>query len=211
MRYFNSLPLLLTTDYRNNTYALRNILVRTELIPQLAKNPLLTYQYDIQEGDTPEIIANKYYGDPFRFWITLYSNPQIVDPQGDWPLTSQQFILFLNDKYSAAANANNQAVLAYTQTAIHHYEKVITTVDNSTQTTVIKNVIIDQNTYNSIVPYTSTNTFADGSSATISVSKNIISIYQYEYLENENKRNINLINASYASQMENQYQALVKA
>jgi len=213
MRYFNSLPFLNTTDNQGNTVVLRNLLVRTQLIPQLAKNPLLFYQYSLQEGDTPEIVANKYYGDSFRYWITLYGNPNILDPQADWPLSSNQFLIYLNDKYGEVSNNN---VLSYTQGTIHHYEKVVTTVDSTTQTTVIKTVEIDENTYNSITPFTSTQNLVNGSntvigSVTYSVSVNAVSIYDYENQMNEAKRNVNLINSSYASEMETQFQTLVKS
>ena len=124
-------------------------MVRTDLIPQLSKNPLVFYQYSIQEGDTPEIIADKYYGDSFRYWITLYSNPNIMDPQSDWPLTSQQFLIYLNDKYATAANGSSN-VLSYTQGTVHHYEKIFTSYDDETQTTAVKSVEVDLDTYNNI-------------------------------------------------------------
>lgn len=210
MKYFDSLPYLVTTDYNGNTYALKNLLIRTELIPQLSKNPLLFYKYDLQDGDTPEIIGNKYYGDSYRYWITLYSNPNILDPQWDWPLSSQQFEAYLIDKYSTAAGGSNH-VLTYTQGTIHHYEKIVTTVDNSTGTTAIKTVEVDLTTYNSIQPFTQTQAFSNGTSVTYTLSKNIVSIYDYELQINEGKRNINLIKSSYASSIESQYQNLVKS
>ena len=58
MKYFNSLPYLTTTNVDGNLYALKNLLIRTQMIPQLAKNPLLFYEYNLQDGDTPEIVAN---------------------------------------------------------------------------------------------------------------------------------------------------------
>jgi hypothetical protein len=209
MKYFNSLPLITTTDNSGNSYLLRNLLVRTELIPQLAKNSLVMYQYEVREGDTPEIIANKYYGDSYRYWMVLYGNPNMMDPQGDWPKSSQQFNLYLTDKYAEAANTAEQTVLAYTQTTPHHYEKIMTTVDDTSKTTAIKNIWVDFDTYNSIVPSTTTNTFADGSSVTLSISSKMVNIYDYENDLNESKRNINLINSNYINQMESQYQALV--
>ena len=181
------------------------------MIPQLAKNPLLMYTYELRDGDSPEIVANKYYGDPYRYWIVLYGNPNIVDPQADWPLSSQQFMVYLTDKYASDASNVGNTVLAYTQSTIHHYEKVITTFDNTTQTTAIKVVDVDSNTYNSILSTTTTGTFVDGSSVTYTISKNQVSIYDYEYNQNEAKRNISLINSGYASQMESQYQSLVSA
>jgi hypothetical protein len=208
MRYFNSLPFLTSTDANGNTIALRNILIRTQLIPQLAKNPLLFYAYSIQDGDTPEIIANKYYGDPFRYWITLFGNPNIMDPQADWPMDSRQFLIYLNDKYGEVSNNN---VLSYVQGTVHHYEKIITTIDGDTGTTAIKTVEVDFNTYTLLMPSTQIQTFSNGSTITYTISKNAVSIYDYENDLNESKRNINLINSSYANQVESRYQALMKA
>ena len=210
MEYFSSLPFLVTTDGNGNSIVLRNLLVRTGLIPQLAKNPLLMYRYAVQDGDTPEIVANKYYGSPFRYWIALYGNPQMMDPQSDWPLSTKNFTIYLQDKYATSANGTAN-VLSYTLGTVHHYEKVITTIDNTTKTTAIKVVEVDQDTYNSIIPLTTTSTFPDGSSITYTVEPNAVSIYNYEDQVNESKRNISLINSQYTTQIETQYQSLVKS
>ena len=210
MEYFSALPFLTTTDGNGNSIVLRNLLVRTGLIPQLAKNPLLMYRYAVQDGDTPEIVANKYYGSPFRYWIALYGNPQMMDPQSDWPLSTKNFTIYLQDKYATSANGTAN-VLSYTLGTVHHYEKVITTIDNTTKTTAIKVVEVDQDTYNSIIPLTTTSTFPDGSSITYTVEPNAVSIYNYEDQANESKRNISLINSQYTTQIETQYQSLVKS
>jgi len=208
MKYFNSLPFIANQDSNGNYYFLKNILIRTKLVSQLAKNPLLFYKYSVQDSDTPESIAFKYYGDQYRYWLIFMAN-EIMDPQWDWPLTSQQFLKFLKDKYSTVAGGDNN-VLSYTQGTVHHYEKLVTTVDNTTQTTVIKSVIVDQETYNLIQSSTQTKTFADGSTVTYTTGKNAVSIYDYENDLNESKREINLINSNYVSDMETQYQALVR-
>ena len=208
MKYFNSIPLLSTTDNKGNVEVLRNLLIRTGLIPQLAKNPLLFYEYEIREGDTPESVARKYYGDQYRYWIVFVGNSGIMDPQADWPLTSPQFLAYLRDMYAEAAGSI-QNVLNYTKGTIHHYEKVITTIDNSSQTTVIKNVEVDEDTYNTIIDKTETKSFSNGASVTYTISKSAVSIYDYENGLNEAKRNIQLINAAYANQVETQYKNLV--
>ena len=98
MKYFNTLPKIATIDYSGNYIVLTNLMIRAEIIPGLLNNPSLFYSYDTKEGDTPEIIATKYYGDPYRYWIVLYGNPNIKDPQADWPLTNQQFTPYLKNK-----------------------------------------------------------------------------------------------------------------
>jgi hypothetical protein len=208
MKYFNELPLILNTDKNGNYYPLRNILIRTKLIPELAKNPLLFYEYDIQESDTPESIAYKYYGDQYRYWIVLMAN-EMMDPQWQWPLTSQQFQKYLFDKYSVVAGGSSY-VMSYLTATVHHYEKVTTTYDSDSQITAIKTVEVDGATYAAIQPYTATTTFPDGSKGTYSITGNAISIYDYENQLNESKRRIKIINSKYVSQMESIYSQLVK-
>jgi hypothetical protein len=208
MKYFESFPKIIKTDYNNNAILLTNILARVEIIPALLKNPLLFYNYDIQESDLPEIIGDKYYGDSYRYWLVLFAN-EILDPQAEWPLSNQQFNIYLNDKYSAAANANSSTVLSYTQSTVQQYTKTITTTDSISSETTSKTIIIDLPTFIATQTGTTTQTFPDGSSVTQTVSKTPISIYDYEIQQNESKRNIKLINKNYAADFEKQLASLL--
>jgi hypothetical protein len=63
-KFFNFYP---TTVYTNSNEStsydiVTNIIARFAFEKSLKENSALFYSYDIQEGDTPEIIANKYYG-----------------------------------------------------------------------------------------------------------------------------------------------------
>ena len=90
MQYFDTLPKIIKTDATGNSLLMTNLMARASVIPSLLQNPAVFYQYDIQDGDTPEIVAYKYYGDVYRYWMIFYCN-QIIDPQWDWPLNNQQF------------------------------------------------------------------------------------------------------------------------
>ena len=98
MLYFDTLPKIITTDYKGNALTLTNLMARSEIIPSLFNDPLLFYSYDTQEGDKPEIIANKYYGDSYRYWLVCFAN-QILDPQWDFALDSQVFNSYIAAKY----------------------------------------------------------------------------------------------------------------
>jgi len=206
MKYFNSLPIISNQDSFGNVQQLKNLVVRTKLINKISDNPLIYYKYTVQESDTPEIVAYKYYGDSYRYWLVLLAN-ESLDPLWNWPLTSRQFGDYLSDKYSSAANT--QPVIEYTQLTTHHYEKLITTYDDSTQTTVVKNVIIDEDAYTSLIEKTSTRSFSYGANITYTISKKAISIYDYEDDLNESKRDIKLINSNYVSDLETQFQVLM--
>ena len=210
MRYFNTLPNVITPDGSGNLITMTNLLIRTEIPTSLQNNPLLFYKYSVRDGETPELIANKYYGDQYRYWLVLYGNINILDPQWDWPLSYQNFQNYLIDKYQDdAGGASN--VISYTTSTVHHYEKIVTTVDSDTGTTVIKTIEVDENTYISIQPFSTIQTFPDGSQVNYTVSTNAVSIYDYEYMTNESKRNINLINKSYVTTIEQQFTQLVQS
>ena len=127
MLYFESIPKILTPDVNGDGIILTNLMTRSEIIPSLLNNPMIFYKYDIQDGDTPEIIADKYYGDSYRYWVVLYAN-QIMDPQWNWPLTNQQFDAYLINKYSSISNLPN--VLSYTQATLKEYRKTIKSIDS---------------------------------------------------------------------------------
>jgi hypothetical protein len=151
----------------------------------------------VQDGDTPEIVAYKYYGDSYRYWIVLFAN-QITDPQWDWPLSSNDFDAFIVDKYQ---NFNPYST-------IQHYEKNISQFDTATQTTTTQNIIIDEDTYNSLITGTSTYTLPTGN-VSITVSKSAVSYYDYELNLNESKRSIKILNSAYVDELEKQFTDLM--
>jgi len=210
MFYFNSFPKVITTDYNGNGILLTNIIKRINFIPGLLSNPLLLYKYDLQEGDTPDIVANKYYGDSYRYWLPLFAN-NIMNPQWQWPMDSNVFDSYIQNKYAeAAAAANVSSVLSYTQSTVYQYTKTIQTVDSYTLNSNSTTIVIDEPTYNSMVTGTTTSTFPNGATITQTITKNVVSIYDYELEQNESNRSISLINSIYTSQIESQFASLMK-
>lgn len=198
MQYFKTLPKLISTN-NGNSILLTNLLVRSSIIQNLLTNSLVFYKYDIQDGDTPEIVAYKYYGDAYRYWIVLFSN-QMLDPQWDWPLNSINFQNYIVNKYTTFNPYST--IYGYTQTTTQY--------DYNTQTTTVNKVNISQNTFNTFVPYNATVTLPTGK---VSISKTVssISYYQYELDLNESKRNINILNKQYVNQIESEFKKLMSA
>lgn len=209
MQYFNTLPLISQNTYSvyGNNQLVTNLLVRGYLLPSLLQNVMLFYRYDIKEGDTPESIAYNYYNDVYKYWILLYSN-NIIDPQSDWPKTSSQFDLYLQDKYQEAANG--VPVISYTLSTIHHYEKSISTIDNVYFQDKITTIWIDEDTYDSLMPSTTKRTFNTGTVVTQTISKRAVSIYEYENTLNESKRQINILKENYVSDVEFRFRKLMQ-
>ena len=88
MQYFEMLPKVIKVEKNGTSTVYTNLLSRANLINDVLTNPVLFYYYDIQDGDTPEIVAHKYYGDSYRYWLVLLPN-NILDPQWDWPLNNK--------------------------------------------------------------------------------------------------------------------------
>jgi hypothetical protein len=197
MQYFNSLPKIRYLDNNNIATVYTNLMARASVIPSVLNNALVYYTYDIQDGDTPEIIAYKYYGDINRFWIVLYCN-QIIDPQWDWPLSSNKLQNYLLNKYDGALDN------------IHHYEKITTKTNNGTNTTTVDTETISEDVYNDLIN-DSTNTYTvSGETVTVNVKTKPVTNYEYEVTLNESKRNIKILNSMYADKLEAQFLELMK-
>ena len=203
-KFFNYFPQTLysLSDERNTADIVTNIIARFGFEKDLKENSGIFYPYDIQDGDTPEIIANKYYGSPEKHWIVLMFN-DIIDPQYDWPLDQRTIYTYINDKYSAngAANITPQTGVVWAQANIKSYYKVVTRItNNSTKDTIKEKIELDANTYTNVITSTSTYTLKNGTTVTQTVSKETQSYYDYEINVNESKRKIKLLRAEYASQ-----------
>ena len=201
MQYFKALPRIYYTDKNGRTITYTNLLTRVNIIPSVLNNPMSYYQYDIQEGDTPEIIAYKYYNDIYRYWIVMFSN-QLLDPQWDWPMSQSVFNNYLAKKY----NFN-------TTTTVHHYEKVLTQINSETFLPESQTIEISFDEYNLLYNTSGKTTsynLQNGDTTSITTQVNAVSYYDYEMRLNESKRSIKLLNAIYVEQLENEMKNLLK-
>ena len=111
----------------NDKYTLlKNTFRRVKLSSAAQKNIMEFDYYDVQDGETPEMIAYKYYGDSQLHWTILVVN-DIVDYYHDWPMSVQRFEQYIKEKYT-----NPQA--------IHHYEITQTSGDTTETIDVGMNV-----------------------------------------------------------------------
>lgn len=196
MQYFDTLPKVVYTENGvSNLYT--NLLARASVVPEFLKSPALYYKYSVQDADTPEIIANKYYGDSYRYWILLFTN-EILDPQWGWPLTNEQFEEYVIKKYSDVNPYN----------VIHHYEKTITQYNQTYLTTVSNTVIVDDEDYQ-FVDQDRYFKEINGDVVEFTIEKRAVSLYEYERRLNESKREINILNASYVDTVEKQLKDLM--
>lgn len=88
--------------------SVKNLLRRVGIRTKVKSNSMLYDTYDVKNGETPESIAFKLYGEAELHWIIMLVN-DITDRYHDWPMTEAQFSQFVHDKYD---NVD----------AVHHYE-----------------------------------------------------------------------------------------
>ena len=110
-RYFEQFPLMLYDIKANGYYKLvPDIFRRIKTRDKIKNNITILDVYDVEDGEKPEHVAYKVYGDTNYFWVVCMIN-NIENVYYDWPLSNMQFESFLKDKY---VNVD----------AVHHYEKI---------------------------------------------------------------------------------------
>ena len=111
MAYFRRFPLRTYDIKGDKVYKLLpDILRRVKLRSGIRAGAFTFDNYDVKEGESPEDIAFKWFGDPEYHWVILTTN-NITDRFYQWPMTQPQFQNFIEDKYGLADID-----------AIHHYE-----------------------------------------------------------------------------------------
>jgi hypothetical protein len=214
-KYFNYFP---KTFYSNDNAStgldsVTNIIARFGFEQSLKNNSSAFYKYQIQESDTPEIIAHKYYGSAERHWIVLLFN-DIIDPQFDWPLKYDTFIDFVDAKYTAngAANTTVQSGLAWAMSTnnVQAYYKIVTKTDID-NVTLIEKIQVDANTYANVATSSTTITLQSGDAITQAVTKEKKTYYDYEMEENESKREITLIKSDFVKEIEKEFKKVIKS
>ena len=116
--YFDNFPTIPYDSAGTGEFKdVKNLLRRVGIRAKVKANTLLFDTYDVRNGETPESIAFKLYGDAELHWVIMLVN-NITDRYHDWPMTEAQFLQFVKDKYD---NVD----------AVHHYEITQTSGDTS--------------------------------------------------------------------------------
>lgn len=98
-------------DYINIKDYFRSMVVRSDIF---AQDTVFT-SYTIQNGERPDQVSWKEYGDEQFYWIILQVNG-ITDYYNQWPLSEYELEEFIIKKYGSAAGAGQ----------VHHWETVET-------------------------------------------------------------------------------------
>lgn len=203
--FFSRFPQLsydLSGNPNANSETVVNIFFRFHILNSVLQNSLLYYPYYVNEGETPESIAHKLYGDTTKGWVVMMAN-KIVDPHYDWPLPYQAFITYINNKYGGIPQAQAQ---------IYEYQKIVIKQDSITGAITTNIFVVDLNTYNNTPAFTFQSiNLVDGSTVSITTTTNIYYAYNYEQDQNEGKKNIILIDKQYIQQIDDELTQLLNS
>lgn len=125
--YFRKHPITFyTQDNGASLQAIQSIFVRNVVNQNIKNNLSVLDEYDIVDGDTPEIVSYKIYGNPNYHWIIMHLN-EIFDARFEWPLSQNNLVNYVSSKYNDTDG-------------IHHYE-------NSTGRYINGNLIINASSF----------------------------------------------------------------
>ena len=113
-----------------------DILSRVRIRVNMKKEIVMLDQYDVQENETPEILADRHHGSPHYHWVVMLLN-DISDVNHDWVKSTRQMQKYLLSKYT-------QTQL----TEAHHYE-----ISQTSGDTTIK-IEVENSTYPSATAIT---------------------------------------------------------
>lgn len=213
-------------DLKNDSLkTVTNVFTRFKIRSNVLQNAFVFEKYQVVDGDTPEIISHKLYGDPKYHWIICMCN-DIVDPQFEFPLDYNALEKNIVKKYGFAN-------ITEAMSTTHHYElvvdKLIVQADGfTTETTEKSETSLQQYDYtsNTIVTMTlnspSVSTVqlrannADPSSAvthtmTITSTYREVNVYDYEITQNENKRKLNVLKQQYIPILYRELESVINA
>jgi len=132
--YFSQFPLIYYDSVGDGESKIVTHLLKRVALHNKSKSVTALYDtYDVGNGETPEMIAHKLYGDAEYHWVILIVN-NITDRYHQWPMNTRQFLAHLAERYD---NVN----------AVHHYEINQVSGDITKKINIgLSNIDIDGNT-----------------------------------------------------------------
>ena len=179
--YFKQLPNLeypSLTNERTSAYdyqTVKNFFKRAVVRNDIFDEITAFTKYSVEGDERPDVVASKFYDDPNLDWVVLTTN-NIVHVRDEWPMGNQDFLTYLNEKYTDEELTN-----------IHHYEtKIIRTANGK----LIQPAGLT-------VPENHSITFLDNGVLRTESSLTSFTFLEHETNLNDAKRSINILRQEY--------------
>lgn len=152
MTYFSNLPKIyydFNINGANEIRVIRDISTSVRIKKELLETITLYDEYDIKDGETPDIISERIYGSPYYHWIIMLLNERF-DYINDFPLSISQLQQHVTDAYGIG-NAkkihhyvnSNGYILSATEAYYDQYtnnKKIICKLTNGNKTVISQTV-----------------------------------------------------------------------
>ena len=179
--YFRQLPDLDYPSLRNDRESaydyqiVKNIFKRAVLRDDVFDEVTAFTKYSVVGDERPDQVAFDFYGDSGLDWVVLTTN-NIIHVRDEWPMGNQDFLTYLNDKYTDQELSN-----------IHHYE---TDLLRDSQGKLIQPKGLN-------VPGDYSISFLDNGVLRTESKITSFTFLEHETNLNDNKRNINILRPEY--------------
>ena len=179
--YFRQLPNLDYPSLKNDRTSaydyqvVKNIFKRAIIRDDIFDEATAFTKYSVIGDERPDQVAAGFYNDSTLDWVVLTTN-NIVHVRDEWPMGNQDFLTYLNEKYTAEELSN-----------IHHYE---TKLIRDSSGKLIQPVGLT-------VPAGHSITFLDNGVLREESSLTSFTFLEHETDVNDNKRNINILRPEY--------------
>lgn len=152
----------------------KNFFRRYKINDDVFSNVVYFNKYSIQEGERPDTLADKIYGNPFYDWVILLTN-NMVNAKYDWPMNNYEIYKLAESQYDDPYGT------------IHHYETYAIG-------TYPSGLYVDETFYNSTHKINLNGNIVTKNGNEISRA---VTIAEWMHQENEKKREIYLLKPRY--------------
>ena len=179
--YFRQLPNLNYPSLKNDRTSaydyqvVKNIFKRAVIRNDVFDEVTAFTKYSVVGDERADQVADNFYNDSTLDWVVLTTN-NIVHVRDEWPMGNQDFLTYLNGKYTEAQLSN-----------IHHYETKVIRDSNGK--------LIQPSGLT--VPADHSISFVDNGVLREESSLTSFTFLEHETNVNDNKRNINVLRSEY--------------
>ena len=179
--YFKKLPNLDYPSLQNDRTSVydyqivKNLFKRAVMRDDIFNEVTAFEKYSVQGDERPDQVAYNFYEDSGLDWVILTTN-NIVHVRDEWPMSNQDFLNYLNSKYTESELSN-----------VHHYE---TKIIRDSRGRLIQPEGL-------IVPEGHSVTFLDNGVLRTESSLTLVSFLNHETTLNDNKREINILRSEF--------------
>ena len=179
--YFRQLPDLDYPSLRNDRTSafdfeiVKNLFKRAVMRQDVINDVVNFTKYSVRDDERPDQIAYDFYRDAGLDWVILTTN-NIIHVRDEWPMGNQDFLTYLNGKYTSEELSN-----------IHHYETKLIT--DSRERTIQKAGLY--------VPSDHSITYVDNGVVKTQSQIKQVTFLEHETNLNDDKRQINILKPEY--------------